>query len=516
MSETFSQKIIKLVNHLNETNESLNDCLLQIKTLLISAHSQQIQEVVQQLNITQFFNRLNHLTDNSSIDLIVSVFGSILESLSPTHILSNFQNEINDGLMSKNDSIIELWLKTLNRCFADEMALNNLINTNVDIHSIVLKVVGLLSNPNTSIAKYCHSILLNIAKSNAVQSTFFQQEVQKELNQIKKVDDIVRMRVYELVVNIANISQVSLYRVENCGHLKQLLDDLNRDIKSDPLIALNILQIMTDLGSTSYGAQYLQSSDILKTIADRLGGDESDIFAHLLIPGYVKIFGTLANNDPKILIEHPIVLKKITSLLDESDPTLKLCAIDAIANICLRNEGKKIINKEPEIAQKFMRNIGTLITSGNTDLKTRALNSLSNVLQVLESDPNSEATTFTETWFRLLLPDRTLSTLISLCREPFMEIKLSAIECVRVLASNVWGQKELASFPGFLEYILDRSTESTKNGKEAKYSVVRELVVSPFITLSFTREAIQRLRSFYKEGPYYVENETAVAFEGAN
>jgi 26S proteasome non-ATPase regulatory subunit 5 len=199
--------------------------------------------------------------------------------------------------------------------------------------------------------------------------------------------------------------------------------------------------------------------------------------------------------------------------LGESDPNLIFCSIDAFANIASKNSGKKILERHPVLVQNYLEKIGFLLRSGNTDFKTRALASLSKVLQISESDPNGEVTALTESWFRQLFSDRAMSLLLSLCKEPFLEIKLEAFECVRVLATHIWGQKELAAFPGFLDYILNRSTEFSKEGKESKYNIVRELVSSPFIGLSFAPEAVQRLRKFYSEGPYFVASETAVAFE---
>lgn len=85
---------------------------------------------------------------------------------------------------------------------------------------------------------------------------------------------------------------------------------------------------------------------------------------------------------------------------------------------------------------------------------------------------------------------------------------------VRVMATHLWGQKELAQIHRFADYMTDRNTEFDKLGKEAKYAIVRELTISPFTTVSFDAETRLRFRKFLKEGPYYVETESAVAVEG--
>ena len=72
------------------------------------------------------------------------------------------------------------------------------------------------------------------------------------------------------------------------------------------------------------------------------------------------------------------------------------------------------------------------------------------------------------------------------------------------------------SLLGFLEYLLDRKTESDKAGKEHKYEVIAELVHSPFSKEVFDKPYHLRLREYEREGPFFVKAEAAVAFEGAD
>ena len=71
-------------------------------------------------------------------------------------------------------------------------------------------------------------------------------------------------------------------------------------------------------------------------------------------------------------------------------------------------------------------------------------------------------------------------------------------------------------FTGFLEYLLDRTTESDKAGKEHKYEFIVELVRSPFSKEVFEKPFSLRLREYEREGPFYVRAQAAVAFEGAD
>lgn len=69
---------------------------------------------------------------------------------------------------------------------------------------------------------------------------------------------------------------------------------------------------------------------------------------------------------------------------------------------------------------------------------------------------------------------------------------------------------------GFLEYLMDRTTETDKAGKEQKYEFIVELVRSPFSKEVFEKPFHLRLREYEREGPFYVRAQAAVAFEGAD
>lgn len=68
---------------------------------------------------------------------------------------------------------------------------------------------------------------------------------------------------------------------------------------------------------------------------------------------------------------------------------------------------------------------------------------------------------------------------------------------------------QLYIFTGFVEYLLDRSTESEKRTKEAKYDIIKRLSNS----VAFDTSIITRLRTYVDEGPFYSESVLEVAME---
>lgn len=70
--------------------------------------------------------------------------------------------------------------------------------------------------------------------------------------------------------------------------------------------------------------------------------------------------------------------------------------------------------------------------------------------------------------------------------------------------------------PSFMEFILDRSTGQTKEAKDAKFELVGSLVNSSTAAAILGSQHYLRLKTYLREGPYYVSAVAAVGIEGAD
>ena len=127
----------------------------------------------------------------------------------------------------------------------------------------------------------------------------------------------------------------------------------------------------------------------------------------------------------------------------------------------------------------------------------------------------TELLSLTEQWFSHLFP-KPVSVLKSIASQPFTDLRVVAFGVLGTLANLPWGQRLLNSEAGFTEYLLDRSTEKAKEGKDSKYDIVKILAESPTSGDIFGAPYLMRLRHYVNEGPYYVRVEAAVAFEEAS
>lgn len=123
----------------------------------------------------------------------------------------------------------------------------------------------------------------------------------------------------------------------------------------------------------------------------------------------------------------------------------------------------------------------------------------------------------TEDWFSRLSHsvDDSIAKVLSIAKQPFFELRVAAFRLLGALVSLPWCQSRLIERAGFLEYLLDRSTErGDRNGLEAKYNIIAKLAASE--TAVLLSEQLIRLKEYVREGPFYVKYEAQVAFEQAD
>lgn len=63
---------------------------------------------------------------------------------------------------------------------------------------------------------------------------------------------------------------------------------------------------------------------------------------------------------------------------------------------------------------------------------------------------------------------------------------------------------------------MDRSTEAMKDCKDAKFEVVKSIVLSPSSSTVMNPDVLERLKEFLQQGEFYARGETEVAIEGAS
>ena len=91
--------------------------------------------------------------------------------------------------------------------------------------------------------------------------------------------------------------------------------------------------------------------------------------------------------------------------------------------------------------------------------------------------------------------------------------RLAGYQLLLVLAGQDWGRSLVMSQPGFCESLLDRSRENQKEGKLERWRLVERLVETRHTKQLLGPQIDIQMRQFVKEGPYYVQVQSEVAYD---
>lgn len=175
-------------------------------------------------------------------------------------------------------------------------------------------------------------------------------------------------------------------------------------------------------------------------------------------------------------------------------------------------EGKILLNETHSARlHETLNDMGKSIHNLPTPLKVRALNCLEMLFQCDATDAmNNHISSITEQWFTSLTGTNQLIFVQELCRNPFPEMKIAALGLLRSIVSYDWGQRALANTAGFIEFLLDRSSEFDKDILFEKYDIIKTIENSR----EFDENTMEQIRKYIKDGVFYMQGVMEVAVEG--
>lgn len=233
--------------------------------------------------------------------------------------------------------------------------------------------------------------------------------------------------------------------------------------------------------------------------------------------GLVKFFGNLAIMDsPQQVCEaYPVFQNKVFEMALDPDPVMIGVALDTLGLLGSTVEGKQVLQKTGEKFKAVLLRMSQLASSGATELRVRSLDAISQLLTLQPEHQTEDLLALTESWFHLL-SKQPMDMICNISTQPFPELHCGALRIFTAIASQPWGQKLMISTPSFMEFILDRSTGQTKEAKDAKFELVGSIVCSSTAAEILGSQNYIRLKTYLREGPYYVSAVASVSTEGAD
>ena len=513
--------------------EALRDLNTLLETNPSSAFS---AEVANSLPLAQLFSILSLSSGKTEIIYrTCAVLDKIFSAL-PAPEVASYGQWIELGLQTSEESVKKTCLRVLDKHSSDP-AVKELLTTPTMFH-LVTQVVG---DDSLECATIASNLLLKFLQTPPSLGVSVREALVLDLEALTRKSDTVRYRVYDLAVDATlQGGHQSFDFVSSTGFLDSLVSELSGD---DVLTKLNCIELLIKLLDSKEGAAFLESNQILSKLHSLLISAEQDPLGDVIIPGtgtvlcccwcdvyhcflflltvcagLLKFFGHVClteSADMAVICErYPEFLRLIVQAIGSpSNTTLWGTSVDTLGAVGSSESGRKALLNIDADTKAALHCLGEFIVSGHTDIRVRCLRAVSMILSCDEEIDNWEESISLQ-WFNTI-HNTPFQILMSIVKQPFQDLRVAGLKVLLVMASFEWGQRLFHSHAGFLEYLLDRTTEPDKEGKELKYEIVQSLVATGATAEEvFGNVDLLKLKRYEREGPFYSSVDTSVALEG--
>ena len=333
---------------------------------------------------------------------------------------------------------------------------------------------------------------------------------------ISSKNAVTRFRIYDVFVAYITNYPEYMELCKQCG----IFDDLIAIIlhSDDVLVQLNALEILSQIATSGQkGLNFLQEKGIISWIGDTLAKSDSDPLVSFLLPGCVKFFGVLCASNPMEIIPcyKPILVQIFRGVHTSNDPTLSCLCAETVAFICSKGDGLKVLyGTEPDAIKETMTSMTQVVTNPGEDDYSRE-HMLQSLTSMFDHDVQDvELSQICEKLYSYLSATSPMAYIFKLAQLPFAEIRHGSFKLLGHVSKHSWVQQDMVLCPGFLEYLLDRKTETEKEGHELKFLIIQNLARSVTALDNFGPEYFEKLEKYCTEGAFYGESYVAVAVDG--
>jgi len=345
-------------------------------------------------------------------------------------------------------------------------------------------------------------------------------------DQDKTTASTICVRYASTVIDLVSLSDQLMASAVSNGAAQLLLEMINYD--QDPLLQMSVLDLLEHMATTHpmhvHRAHWLSSETVLQPLlalsgagtADELG-DPNPILGGPALR-LLSAICRLGQRDTTVfdqggknaLLGFHRALQNFQAVArGELD---RLALVDAISSFASASpEALDLVLKDPATREAWLS-----LSVAQPKLKAVILTSVAMVIDPApERDANGDIVTAanvptTEDAMRLfsmvgeINSKHAADIVLSVAKSPIPETRLAAYNLMRAVAKTSTGAQVLMSNPEFNRLVIDREGENTKDGREAKYEIVRAIMASPVKSL-LAEDIVKSLERILAQGPHHVE-----------
>jgi len=253
---------------------------LQDLSALLNSPSFGLRELAPYISVHLLFGCLS-TTNEEQILLCKGILKKLLSLEKADAVITHYNDFVIEGLNHPQFEVREFCLGELERCSTSINGLLALLD-NVDI---LVYTARALSDENLTCVKLATNTLINTAKHDSGLEILFQHQIQSEFDELLTKKDVIRFRVYELMVSVQALSERAFKSCRNSGVLEKLTKELDGD---DILLRLNCIELLTQLAdSGKNGLMFVEESGIVTRLNNLLISAETDPLMSLMLPSKI-------------------------------------------------------------------------------------------------------------------------------------------------------------------------------------------------------------------------------------
>jgi Proteasome non-ATPase 26S subunit len=341
-----------------------------------------------------------------------------------------------------------------------------------------------------------------------------------EMVQTDRVNASTRcVRCASAVADIVLSSDAAMNLAVSTGALGLFLRMLQDG--SDPLLQMSFLDMLDTLATSQpmhhERARWLFSNEVLNPIlhlAGGLEGIESDAIlggpALRLVASLCKV--SQQNSDVVGLGDEKLLKAFYRALHNcgDSGELDRLNLIGAISSFATASpEALELVLDDPVTCHAWLS-----LSVAQSKLKSAVLVSVAMVLDPSPKNDNARDSSpvhpiSNELGMKLLSSlgrvnrnEDTTEMVISLAKSPLPETRLGAYTLLQAVSVLPTGGQLLFTNSGFYDFLMNREAEATKEGREAKYELVQNILASSMKDL-LADDIVRELEKYIANGPHY-------------
>lgn len=277
LTKMAAEKCAEIVQRISISSDQELMAALQDLSALLNSPSFSLRELVPHIPVHLLFGCLSTKNDEQ-IDVCKGILKKLLSLEKADAVIMHYHDFVIEGMNHPVFEVRELCLSELERCSATINGLQALLD-NVDV---LVYTVRALSDENLSCAKLATKTLVNTAKHDSGLELLFQHQIKSEFEALLLKKDVIRFRVYELIVTIQALSDRAFENCKRCGILEKLGKELDGD---DMLLRLNCIELLTQMAdSGENGLMFAKEIGVVKRLYNLLLSGDADPLMSLMLP----------------------------------------------------------------------------------------------------------------------------------------------------------------------------------------------------------------------------------------